>query len=107
MAKHTTGCHICKYAKPKMHHGRKEVLCLLDNMFVMHPSTGCFCFKEKAKVATNGDRIRAMSDEELAVFLCNNASCETCNFRSTNCREKRIEWLRKEVDEGESLRKSP
>lgn len=105
MANTPTGCYICKFSKPEMLRGSKEMRCAIDGLLVMHPSTGCACFKKE--VTTNGDRIRAMSDEELAVFLCNNASCETCNFCSTNCREKRMEWLRKEVDEGESSRKSP
>lgn len=29
---------------------------------------------------TNADRIRAMSDEELQIFLCNNTECGSCQW---------------------------
>lgn len=29
---------------------------------------------------TNADRIRAMSDEELRIFLCNNTECDSCRW---------------------------
>lgn len=34
-----------------------------------HGYTFCSCFTPKKKPMTNADRIRAMSDEDLAVFL--------------------------------------
>lgn len=34
---------------------------------------------------TNGDRIRAMSNEELAQFLCQIGDCKTCPFCSIQC----------------------
>ena len=54
---------------------------------------------------TNGDRIRAMSDSELAAFLCNISSCdiekcpayEHCSYGHTGTRY----WIKKEVEDGE------
>lgn len=57
---------------------------------------------------TNGDRLRAMSDEELAEMMvfgagafgcgvCREPSSEECDL---NCDERCLEWLRKPVEEG-------
>ena len=52
---------------------------------------------------TNGDRIRQMTDEELAEFLDRTSDCQTCSENPSKCHcecfERRLEWLRKEVDE--------
>lgn len=48
-----------------------------------------------AKPQTNGDRIRAMSDEDLAQFLCQMNTCSTCPFSALQC--KIGEWLKKEA----------
>lgn len=47
---------------------------------------------------TNGDRIRAMSNEELAQFLCRIGDCKTCPFSSIQCNIR--EWLVREVEHG-------
>ena len=47
------------------------------------------------KVRTNGDRITAMSNEELAHFLCQIGDCKTCPFSSIQCNIR--EWLGSEV----------
>ena len=57
---------------------------------------------------SNGDRIRAKSDEELAEWLCHGCcpsdrggtdiADEYCS--DTNCRECWLEWLKKEADNG-------
>ena len=45
---------------------------------------------------TNGDKIRAMSDYELADFICNNTRCECCEFGHwTGCLLR--EWLEEPV----------
>lgn len=61
---------------------------------------------------TNADRIRAMSDEELAEFLENvhNSPCETCcdnlywcrrnNAPEPACKNHFADWLRQPVEEG-------
>lgn len=56
-------------------------------------------------VRTNGDRIRAMTDEELAEFLNEFSGCRLCKgYKRGICtREECIKgflsWLRKDVDE--------
>lgn len=56
---------------------------------------------------TNADRIRAMTDEELAEFLWNvdhNGLDEFCNKNpcppNESCTECMLEWLKKEVEDG-------
>ena len=57
------------------------------------------------KPKTNADRIRSMTDEELADFLTGDF-CDFCELLcgapvvcGGQCREKCLEWLKKEVDE--------
>lgn len=40
----------------------------------------------KADKPTNADRIRAMSDEELAKFLCNFRSCDSSEHPCNGCK---------------------
>lgn len=40
----------------------------------------------KADKPTNADRIRAMSDEELAKFLCNFRSCDSDGYPCSGCK---------------------
>lgn len=57
------------------------------------------------KPQTNADRIRSMTDEELAEFIAYSTSCETCVVRkggsdechNTNCSTAWLDWLREEV----------
>ena len=56
---------------------------------------------------TNGDRIRQMSDEELAFVLatdtCPNADCtpaDLCKAHHHNCIACWADWLRKEAKDG-------
>lgn len=63
---------------------------------------------EECKPMTNGDKIRAMTDEELAEFFCqisqccgNDASCSMCPIydgcaQNVMCVER---WLKQEVRE--------
>lgn len=56
---------------------------------------------------TNADRIRNMSDEELAKFLTFNAYCEECYVAKEDCcclpdgscKKKHLEWLQSPVDD--------
>jgi hypothetical protein len=59
---------------------------------------------------TNGDRIRAMTDEELAAYLTgsmclimNRMTC--CN--GMTCEECRLEWMKEEVKENDKRRQNP
>ena len=55
---------------------------------------------------TNADRIRNMSDEELAEFLAYNAYCEECYVKKDDsccypdgtCKQKHLEWLKSESE---------
>lgn len=52
---------------------------------------------------TNADRIRAMTDEELAEFLdcyCVSAYWECPRHHEIKCHECWLEWLKKEVEDG-------
>ena len=71
-------------------------------------TVNCQCgdFKPKQKKQTNADRIRAMSDEELAEFLCGVFDEDECNGKYIcgitipDYDEDRIaEWLKSEVKE--------
>ena len=55
---------------------------------------------------TNADRIRNMSDDELAEFLAYNAYCEECYVKKDDsccypdgtCKQKHLEWLQSEAE---------
>lgn len=58
------------------------------------------------KPKTNADRIRAMSDEELAEYLCASLSCYDCPARADcgksaaqDCNEIVLEWLKQPAKE--------
>lgn len=62
------------------------------------------CFEPEEKKVTNADRIRSMTDEELAKFLCEFDPCHLCEHKYQkcsfkDCEEIRItkEWLKSEV----------
>lgn len=54
----------------------------------------CICYEGK----TNADKIRSMTDEELAEMLCSGI-CKYCHSYNKDC--DILEWLRKEVDDNE------
>ena len=55
---------------------------------------------------TNADRIRNMSDKELAEFLAYNAYCEecyvekddSCCYPDGTCKQKHLDWLKSEAE---------
>ena len=54
---------------------------------------------------TNGDKIRAMSDEVLAEFICNTDFCELLCPNSAycdkgDCNIRMLAWLRQEANNG-------
>ena len=65
--------------------------------------TACCKFTERHQ--TNADRVRAMSDEKLADFLCNIAGLEDCTSKCPGwafCRTGHtgiLDWLQQEADE--------
>ena len=55
---------------------------------------------DHSKPATNADRIRAMSDEELKEFICSILQCEFCKFEGWG-RCELLEWLQQPVKEND------
>jgi len=60
------------------------------------------------KIKTNGDRIRAMSNEELAEYMYDNGlDCdrciieEFCNQRRKRCKEVWLDWMNSPAESGE------
>ena len=58
---------------------------------------------------TNADRIRSMSDEELAMFLCDFRSCDADEYICEGCKAEKycraghtgtIDWLQQPAEEG-------
>ena len=70
-----------------------------------HNSHTTACSQFIARHQTNADRIRAMTDEELAVWLsdmhdsvtCPNNGAIDCN---PSCKRCWLNWLKQEVDDG-------
>ena len=61
------------------------------------------CF-EKERI-TNSDRIRSMTDEELAEFLADDWTCEHCtsakdpnHCNNPNCQDGILEWLQQDSE---------
>lgn len=75
---------------------------------VGHYKTFCEMENCKDRKLTNADRIRAMTDEELASFACNR-SCAYCPVVDCNgrmmtigrdyCYKRWLDWLKQEADE--------
>ena len=82
------GCKLCKYENCSME--SKECMGCKQNSV------------DKYKRMTQADRIRAMSDEELADFMyakdipwCDDSECTT----ETLCKDCFRKWLQQEVEE--------
>ena len=89
--------------------------CILNGREVMYPcSANCPLYgdcvvtfqKETKPVTTNADRIRAMSDEELAEMLTTgkgNFDCFECHATphecEVNCKEGCVVWLQQPAEE--------
>lgn len=54
-------------------------------------------FRDIPKMVTNADRIRAMSDEELAKLLCSLRSCRQCRWGGWVCGLR--DWLKQPAEE--------
>lgn len=58
---------------------------------------------DECKPQTNADRIRAMSDEELAKFLYTDPMCEGQRYCSEyGCEDCILDWLRQPVKDGDN-----
>ena len=62
--------------------------------------------KDTQSTKTNAERIRSMTDDELAEFLAYNAYCEECYVKKDDsccypdgtCKQKHLEWLQSEAE---------
>lgn len=77
-----------------------------DYLYMMYQCPHCFAEMGEARKSpkTNGDKIRQMSDEELAEIVRFVLDCEDCTFHGNNgcsgdCYTGAISWLREEVHE--------
>ena len=77
--------------------------------FIRGECTASFC-EYRRKKQTNADRIRAMSDEELAEFLCDFRGCDTDENTCIGCKGEQycraghagtIDWLKQSAEEVE------
>lgn len=68
----------------------------------------CGVLDERNRKKTNADRIRSMSDEELAMFLCNFRSCDADEYICEGCKATKycraghagtIDWLQQPAEE--------
>ena len=68
------------------------------------------CTGSEANIVTNADRIRAMSDEELAILLCRIMDCSICkrniqkdgecdNYSADGLSKAVLNWLQRPVEE--------
>lgn len=85
--KNDTICRTCLRLRQGICDGEKEL-------------TACPSYKRM----TNGDRIRAMTEEELAKLLCDFIGCCECPYlrKPEECNGERIgwlDWLKQEVSE--------
>lgn len=91
------GCYDCARAE----WDREGATCGINGLHVDRPSLGCNK-RVPEKRMTNGDRIRAMTDEELAEIVRFVLDCEDCTFHGNNgcsgdCYTGAISWLKKAV----------
>lgn len=63
----------------------------------------CREHEETWKPKTNGDKIRAMKDEELAELYEEYAGCRMCVYSPHSCRSECVDWytkwLKQDIDE--------
>lgn len=89
-------CQGCAYFDPKMYHCGKYLRGVETAIYL--------CQKEYKQ--TNADRIRAMTDEEIADFLCDIGECDRrcpakdddCIFSDSTCRIAWLGWLKQESE---------
>lgn len=98
-------CKECKYAD----FDADGCTCLIDKRSIYNAfAYSCDQFRP-AKPMTNADRIRNMTVEELAKFMClvKDKLCFGCSFshvdecEGISCEEARKQWLKQEVGLGD------
>lgn len=93
-------CENCKYSEPMV----GALACMgQKGMPYVRPTDSCDRWKTMKQ--TNADRIRAMSDEELANMLVDIGECDKrcpaklddCIFSDSSCRSAWLDWLQQEA----------
>lgn len=88
-------CNECAYCSPTP---GGSLYCALTDHFV--PNLGCKDGEPINKPKTNADRIRAMSDEDLAEMFClMSGGVHPFSISDSSDGEQWIEWLKEEVSE--------
>ena len=87
------GCDTCRYE----HHDIQD-----------YPCSKCsHSYIDKYEPKTNADKIRNMSDEELAEFMSENTSCYYCKVQcedrpnsptESSCNFRWLDWLQSEAE---------
>lgn len=85
-------CDKCKYSTK------------MSDEFPCNSCVHGVCLEDFFKPKTNADRIRSMSDEELAEFLSHYMSCGYCDARNKeqgckDCKAELLQWLKSEAKE--------
>ena len=89
-------CRECKYAD----WDADGCTCMIDGRSVYNASDYTCDQYRPAKPMTNADRIRQMTDEELAESLSGSVACKhVTGCLDTSCYECTLEWLKQEVNE--------
>lgn len=89
-------CRECCYAAPT----GANLYCSMNDCYVGELT--CDDFEPIVKAKTNADRIRAMSDEELAEWLGSRGdNCPRAGCYKGSCHECWIDWLKSPVEVGE------
>ena len=74
--------------------------CRYQNDFEFHACHICHMEKDMYKPKkTNADRIRAMSDEELAMVFGEDCADRECPEHRESCRKCWLDWLKQEAQE--------
>ena len=92
-------CRECCYAAPT----GANLYCSMNDCYVGELT--CDDFEPIVKAKTNADRIRAMSDEELAQFFHDSVACGDCPVGDSKCKRAfalckntALAWLKSPVE---------
>ena len=96
-------CEACIYYPPSSCDGKPCSQCDPESHFNNHfESKELVIYVPSKNCETNADRIRSMSDEELAEMFWNRADCELCPNRkaycSDDCKKNWLDWLKQECE---------
>lgn len=102
-------CKDCGNTRPAIPGFPNHVLCDYYHLHMSNIADANRCEHFKPKVITNADRIRAMSDEELARLFADD-NCGYCHIHDfcfakgcqIDCENMWLDWLKAPVEEGDN-----